>query len=81
MDTTIESTEVPTAEEQAVCTACGTAVKRPGAGQWAALWQAGWRWLGTLGLYSCPDCPEVVSVIADGRHVAGPGTERAAVWT
>ncbi|WP_160159900.1 hypothetical protein [Streptomyces sp. SLBN-31] len=43
----------------------------------APLWDAGWRWLGTLGRYSCPDCPPVVLVV-NGVHRAPGRTESAA---
>ena len=41
------------------CTTCGTTQPRPADGQWAPLWDAGWRWLGAQRLYSCPVCPPV----------------------
>ncbi|NUR01393.1 MAG: hypothetical protein HOY79_34160 [Streptomyces sp.] len=51
-----------------VCGTCGAQVPRPAPGRFRPLWEAGWRWLGSLGLYSCPECPPVV-VEQDGRHV------------
>jgi len=50
--------------------ACETAVPRPPDVQWEPLWDAGWRWLGTLGLYSCPDCPPVVAADEQDRGPA-----------
>ncbi|MGA5822158.1 hypothetical protein ACPC54_30365 [Kitasatospora sp. NPDC094028] len=38
-------------------------------------WAAGWRWLGSLNLYSCPACPKLL-VEKDGVHVAGPGLQQ-----
>ncbi|MER7761522.1 hypothetical protein [Streptomyces sp. NPDC097619] len=56
------------------CTHCGAAAPVPENRDHAPLWDAGWRWLAALSLYSCPACPSVVTVTPDGRHVAGPAT-------
>ncbi|MFI0966996.1 hypothetical protein ACH4S8_37280 [Streptomyces sp. NPDC021080] len=52
---------------------CETAAQRPADGQWAYLWERGWRWLGTQNVVSCPDCPPVVITGTDGSHRLGPG--------
>jgi hypothetical protein len=67
MSTTTEDVAAAAADTLE-CTACGARVPRPAAGRFEPLWRAGWRWLGTMGLYSCPGCPPVV-VELDGRHV------------
>ncbi|MFF0754351.1 hypothetical protein [Streptomyces sp. NPDC004267] len=66
MSTTIDDVE---AEESVTCGACKTTIPRPEPVKWAPLWDAGWRWLASLGLYSCPACPPVVVVDEHGRHV------------
>lgn len=50
------------------CGTCGASVTRPAPARYAPLWEAGWRWLGSLSLVSCPECPPVV-IEKDGRHV------------
>ncbi|MFD4412468.1 hypothetical protein [Streptomyces sp. NPDC058475] len=52
-----------------VCGACGASVPKPAPGRWAPRWDEGWRWLGSLGMFSCPACPPVVVVDELGRHV------------
>jgi hypothetical protein len=54
------------------CTTCHTTVPSPADSQWAPLWDAGWRWIGSQDLYSCPQCPPVI-LVQDGRHLRGPG--------
>ena len=71
----LELEEARAAGEELICTACGMSVPRPAPCQWTPMWEAGWRWIGTLDLYSCPECPPVVLVEEDGRHVRGPGAE------
>jgi hypothetical protein len=56
-----------------ICTLCAVAVPRPADAQWRPLWDAGWRWIGSQDLYSCPACPPVVEVDAEGQHHRGPG--------
>lgn len=55
------------------CTTCGSSVPEQAPGQYRPLWDKGWRWLGSLKLFSCPDCPPVVVVDQQGRHKLGPG--------
>ncbi|MFD7763620.1 hypothetical protein [Streptomyces microflavus] len=62
-----------TKDAHAACTRCAAAVPRPEPGQWQILWDQGWRWLGSRNLFSCPDCPPVITVDKQGRHTAGPG--------
>ncbi|WP_428957842.1 hypothetical protein [Streptomyces sp. cg35] len=71
---TAEETSAP---EGLSCTACGTTVPRPphDGRSWAPLWDAGWRWLGSLRVFSCPACPPVVLVDADGRHRRAPAVQ------
>lgn len=58
------------------CTGCTTTfAPRPADGQWRALWESGWRWLGT-GLFSCPACPPLVVTDEEGRHLPGPALRR-----
>ncbi|QKV98211.1 hypothetical protein HUT19_41555 (plasmid) [Streptomyces sp. NA02950] len=54
------------------CGACGASTAKPAPAQYRPLWEAGWRWIGTLNLFSCPDCPPVV-IDERGRHRLGPG--------
>ncbi|MDC2951054.1 hypothetical protein [Streptomyces heilongjiangensis] len=68
MSTTTEDIAA-TAAGTLTCGACGTSRSKPAPGQWAPLWDAGWRWLGALGLFSCPACPPVVVVDEQGRHL------------
>lgn len=51
------------------CTGCGTTAPVPADRDHSELWDAGWRWLGTAGLFSCPPCPPVVVVDDLGRHL------------
>jgi hypothetical protein len=67
MSTTTEDVAAAAADTL-VCTARGAIVSRPAPCRFAPLWDAGWRWIGTQGLYSCPDCPPVL-IVRDGRHV------------
>lgn len=55
------------------CTTCSKSVPQPPDVQWAPLWDAGWRWIGSADLFSCPDCPALLMVDEQGRHVRGPG--------
>ncbi|MGW7090046.1 hypothetical protein ACWGH2_42055 [Streptomyces sp. NPDC054871] len=65
--------DVVAAAKTVSCTNCATSVPKPADAQWAPLWDKGWRWLGTLKLFSCPDCPPLLIVDEQGRHVRGPG--------
>jgi hypothetical protein len=51
------------------CTRCGTTALLPEGRDHSALWDAGWRWIGSAGLFSCPSCPPVIVVDEQGRHV------------
>jgi len=55
------------------CTRCHTTAEVPPDGNHAPLWDAGWRWMGSQKLYSCPTCPPVITVAPDGRHRREPG--------
>jgi len=55
------------------CTSCGTTTDVPADGNHRPLWEQGWRWIGSQDLFSCPPCPPVIMVTADGRHQRGPG--------
>lgn len=57
---------------EVVCTGCGGSAVPEGR-DYSGLWDSGWRWLATLGLFSCPGCPPVVLVDGEGRHLR-PGT-------
>lgn len=54
------------------CTNCGTAAALPEDRDHSGLWDAGWRWIGSLDLFSCPGCPPAVLVDDQGRHSRGP---------
>lgn len=54
------------------CTECEAAAPIPQDGDHRPLWETGWRWIASQGLFSCPDCPPVV-LQRDGRHLRGPG--------
>lgn len=60
------------------CTLCSAIADVPDDGVYAPLWDAGWRWIGTQELFSCPPCPPMIVVAADGAHQRGPGVEAAA---
>lgn len=75
LSTTTEA--VAAAAGEVICTACEASVAKPADCQWRPLWEAGWRWLGTMNLYSCPECPPVVLVDEQGRHKLGPGAVAA----
>ena len=68
------------------CTRCTATAAIPDDGNHAPLWDAGWRWLGPQwdgrkvgpDLVSCPNCPQVIVVTEDGRHVRGPGASAPA---
>jgi hypothetical protein len=77
MSATTTADVASAAADTVICSACQTSVPRPPAGRWARLWDAGWRWIGTWNLYSCPDCPQVIVVDEQGRHTLGPGAARA----
>ncbi|MER5302150.1 hypothetical protein ABT039_22205 [Streptomyces lasiicapitis] len=49
------------------CTNCGSAADLPENRDHAALWDAGWRWIGSA-LVSCPPCPPVLVIDGHGRH-------------
>ncbi|MCA1223566.1 hypothetical protein [Streptomyces sp. 8L] len=51
------------------CTTCKTAAAVPEDGDHSPLWDAGWRWIGTEKLFSCPDCPPLLLVDDQGRHL------------
>lgn len=51
-----------------ICTACGEVATIPKNRDHRPLWAAGWRWIGSQDLNSCPGCPPVVIVGADGKH-------------
>ncbi|MFF9901290.1 hypothetical protein [Streptomyces longispororuber] len=74
MSTTTEDV-VAAAAGTLKCSLCGTSAPKPAPGQWAPLWDRGWRWVGSCAA-SCPSCPPVV-VEEAGRHVRGPGLEQA----
>ena len=72
--TGVAATEaVAAAAQDLTCSTCGATTPKPGPCQYEPLWQAGWRWLGTHQVYSCPACPPVVLVDEKGRHLLGPG--------
>lgn len=60
------------------CTECGNAALVPEGGDHRPLWAAGWRWIGSVSLFSCPACPPVV-VERDGQHQRGPGQRADAI--
>jgi len=64
-----------TARTTITCTRCSATAVVPDDGDFSPLWDAGWRWIGSWDLFSCPPCPPVVVVAADGRHQRGPGAE------
>lgn len=59
------------------CTSCGQTAPRPEDGDHRELWTAGWGWIGSLHLYSCPACPPVI-LDQDGHHRLGPGAPAVA---
>ncbi|MEU3904144.1 hypothetical protein AB0F20_10030 [Streptomyces goshikiensis] len=65
----IPTEEAETAAATVTCGTCGLSVLKPPPARWAPLWDAGWRWLGTRGLFSCPGCPPVLVVDPEGRHI------------
>ncbi|MFD3516248.1 hypothetical protein [Streptomyces sp. NPDC058657] len=58
------------------CTRCAASAPLPEDRHHSALWDGGWRWIGP-DLMSCPDCPPVIAVAEDGRHLRGPGAAAA----
>lgn len=68
---------IRTRRTSVTCTACQTSADLPENRDHRGLWAAGWRWLGTLDLFSCPACPPVVVVDENGRHRRGPGCDQA----
>ncbi|MFJ2780203.1 hypothetical protein [Kitasatospora sp. NPDC087315] len=60
-----------------VCTTtgCENAAAVPEDRDHRPLWMAGWRWIGSQNLYSCPTCPPLL-IEEDGAHVAGPVLSR-----
>jgi hypothetical protein len=58
------------------CTNCQATAELPEDRNHSGLWDAGWRWIGTWELFSCPGCPPVIVVTEDGRHQLGPGATR-----
>jgi predicted RNA-binding Zn-ribbon protein involved in translation (DUF1610 family) len=66
-----------------ICTACGEVATIPKDRDHRPLWSKGWRWIGSQNLFSCPNCPPVVIVGADGKHylpmaAKGPDAEGTA---
>jgi hypothetical protein len=57
------------------CTRCAASAPIPEDRDHRPLWDAGWRWIGSQDLYSCPACPPVIVVDAEGRHLRGPGAD------
>lgn len=57
------------------CTQCAVVAEVAAYADYAALWDCGWRWIGTQELFSCPACPPVIVVDQDGRHRRGPGAD------
>lgn len=57
------------------CSRCSATTNVPEDGDYSPLWDAGWRWIGSWDLFSCPDCPPVIVVTEDGRHQLGPGAD------
>ncbi|MFE5847774.1 hypothetical protein ACFQ7N_39750 [Streptomyces niveus] len=55
------------------CTRCKTIAELPENRDHSALWDAGWRWIGSANLFSCPGCPPLLIVDGQGQHVRGPG--------
>ncbi|KFG02758.1 hypothetical protein [Streptomyces scabiei] len=55
------------------CSNCAVTADVPVDGDYRPLWEAGWRWIGSWELFSCPPCPPVVVVDQEGRHQRGPG--------
>jgi hypothetical protein len=51
------------------CTTCGVGAPLPKDRDHSVLWGAGWRWIGSQDLFSCPGCPPVIVVDEDGRHM------------
>ncbi|MFD6825253.1 hypothetical protein ACFWC5_33595 [Streptomyces sp. NPDC060085] len=70
--TTETGTDSATFNRIVTCTNCRASALQPESGQFAPLWDAGWRWIASMSLYSCPQCPPVVLVDALGRHQAPP---------
>lgn len=58
------------------CSICAASALLPEDRDHSALWDAGWRWIGT-DLTSCPTCPPVLVIDGQGFHRRGPGVERA----
>ncbi|CAL9673277.1 hypothetical protein SUDANB176_07572 (plasmid) [Streptomyces sp. enrichment culture] len=63
------------AADTVTCSACKTSVPKPAGAQRKPLWDAERRWIGTRGLFSCPNCPQVIVVDEQGRHLPGPGVQ------
>ncbi|KUF17363.1 hypothetical protein [Streptomyces silvensis] len=59
------------------CTLCGATAPIPQDRDHRPLWDAGWRWIGSQDLFSCPPCPPVLVVDEHGHHRAGPGLQAA----
>ncbi|MFI9824573.1 hypothetical protein ACIHFC_29590 [Streptomyces sp. NPDC052013] len=55
------------------CTRCQDTAQLPQDRDHCGLWDAGWRWIGSHQVFSCPACPPVVVVTEQGRHRRGPG--------
>lgn len=79
MDLITATEAVAAAAGELICTACGARVPKPAPCQYRPLWDAGWRWIGSWKLYSCPDCPPVILVDEQGRHVLGTGASTPAM--
>lgn len=58
-----------------ICTSCGEVTTIPKDRDYRPLWRQGWRWIGSQSLFSCPGCPPVLIVGADGKHYRPKMTE------
>ncbi len=68
---TTDTTSTP--EPSAVTCTCCQATTRLQDHNYSGLWDAGWRWIGSHVLYSCPACSPVIVVNDNGSHRRGPG--------
>ncbi|MEU6979633.1 hypothetical protein [Streptomyces sp. NPDC046371] len=66
---------MPARRTTVTCTRCGAVAPVPPDGDFSPLWDAGWRWIGSWELFSCPADPPVIVVDEKGRHLLGPGAE------
>ncbi|WP_329204005.1 hypothetical protein [Streptomyces sp. NBC_01435] len=60
------------------CTRCRASAPIPEDRDYRPLWEAGWRWIGSQNLFSCPPCPPVIVVDEQGRHRRRPRSRGAA---